>query len=126
MKYLIYILPFISLNACATTTNCHEKTTQSEMTHCSIQKLNLLENKLSKSIANISKTLENDKKFSLANDTWSTYLNAHCQSVSNIYSGGSIHRFVLSECKAKEIQKRINSLENDYIDTINIITKGAP
>ena len=116
----------MSLNACATSSNCYERLTQAEMTSCSIEKLNVLESKLNENIAKISKFIENDEKFSLANDAWSTYLDAHCGSVSNIYFGGSIHKFVLSECKVKETQMRINSLESDYKDTIDIISKGAP
>jgi len=126
MKYTIFLLAFISINACATSTNCHEKARQAEMTNCAIEKLNLRENKLNKKIAKISSILEIDNKFILANKNWLSYRDAHCDSVSNIYNGGSIHKFVLSECKAKETQIRLKSLENDYKDTINIITKGAP
>ncbi len=126
MKYTIFILSFISLNACATSLNCYEKPTQLEMSNCAIEKLNLLESKLNKRILKITRILEADKKFTLANKQWLIYREAHCESTSNIYSGGSIYNFALTECKAKETQLRINTLESDYKDTINIITKGAP
>lgn len=126
MKYSIFIFAFMSLNACATSISCVEKTSQTEMLNCSIEKLNVLENKLNKRISNISSILGKDKKFSLANNAWLSYRDAHCESMSNIYDGGSIRNFVITECKAKETELRIKTLENDYQDTINIITKGAP
>ncbi|MBE9560254.1 MAG: DUF1311 domain-containing protein [Proteobacteria bacterium] len=126
MKYTIFIFAFMSLNACATTTDCHEKLTQTEMTNCAITKLNRLENKLDKNIAKISSILGKDNKFDLANKNWLSYRDAHCESISNIYMGGSLHKFVITECKAKETALRLKSLEDDYNDTISIITKGAP
>lgn len=126
MKYKLFLLTLISLNACATSTVCHDLSTQSDMTNCSVSKLNALENKLNKRIADLSSILIEDKNYTLANKNWRSYRDAHCESVSNIYLGGSIYNFILSECKARQTQLRLEVIDNDYKDTVDIITKGSP
>ncbi len=109
-----------------TTKNCDKALTQIEMNNCAIEKLNTLENNLNKRISKIDKILDKDKKFTVANTKWLSFREAHCESVSSIYTGGSLYNYALIECKAKETQLRLKALENDYKETINIITKGSP
>ena len=126
MKYIFILFYFISINSYATPTDCFNELTQREMTECSIKKLDLLEKKLDKKNSYILNIIENDKSFILSNKAWLNYRDAHCKSVANIYSGGSIYNFVLTECEIGKTKIRLKSLESDYQDTINIITKGAP
>lgn len=126
MKYFVLIMLLISLNACASPSDCQDPQTQSEMTNCAIKKLDNLEKEINKKIKYLSKTISDDKYFILANKSWEGYRDSHCASISNIYLGGSIYNYVITECKVNQSQVRLKALENDYKDTIDIITKGAP
>jgi len=126
MKYLILIASLISVNACANSENCQDLTTQSEMTTCVIKKLNKLEEKLKEKITYLSKLDPDNKNLTSAQSLWVKYREEHCASVANIYLGGSIYNYFSTFCKIRQTSARIKTLEVDYKDTINIITKGSP
>ncbi|VAW98673.1 hypothetical protein MNBD_GAMMA23-2382 [hydrothermal vent metagenome] len=126
MKYLIVITSLISLNACANSEDCQSLTTQSEMTICENKKLNKLEKELKEKFIYISKLSPDDKNLASAQILWEKYREKHCASVTNIYSGGSIYNYSFTLCNIRKTSARIKTLEIDYRDTINIITKGSP
>ncbi len=126
MKYLILIASLISVNACANSENCQDLTTQSEMTACVIKNLNKLEEKLKEKITYLSKLDPDNKNLISAQSLWLKYRKEHCASATNIYLGGSIYNYSSTLCKIRQTSARIKTLEVDYKDTINIITKGSP
>jgi len=126
MKYLIIFASLISVNACANSENCQDLTTQFEMTECVIKKLNKLEDKLNEKIVYLSKIDPENKNLSASQKLWEKYSEEHCASATNIYLGGSIYNYAFTLCKIRQVSTRIETLEIDYADTINIITKGSP
>ncbi len=127
MKYLIFIMSFITLNACAAASGgCKNLPTQFEMTSCSVEKLEKLEKVIEEKTKHLSDVIAEDKEIGLVNKIWVKYRDAHCASVSKIYLGGSVYNYVLTECKIHQSQIRLKALEDDYKDIINIITTGAP
>jgi len=126
MNKIILFLSIFSISQSLYAIDCGKFSTQHEMTNCIIQKLNKTEKKLDNKIKKISEIFEEKTEFERSNKVWLEYRDAHCLSVSKIYEGGSIYNFALTECKINQTNLRINTLENDYKATINIITKGSP
>lgn len=126
MKYLSFLLLLFSMNACADSSDCATKATQTELNLCAGKKLDTTENILKNEIIKLSEIIPDDDDFKKANELWRKYRDSHCTSVSNIYDGGSIHHYVEANCKIALTEKRIEELKSDYSDTIDIITKGAP
>ncbi|KEQ17551.1 lysozyme inhibitor LprI family protein [Endozoicomonas numazuensis] len=129
MKIFMFILlSFLSIPIFALD-DCTLASTQYEMNICLGKNLENVELKLERKISEISKVISNEKGISLlleSNNSWKEYRDKHCLSVSNIYEGGSLQRFIETECKITTTEKRIESIQNDYKDTIDIIQKGRP
>jgi len=126
MKHLTLILALASMNACASTTNCESPTNQMEMNLCISQQLSNVESELKEVIDSMPKEITQDSAFISAANSWAQYREDHCASVSEIYASGSIYNYALSSCKIEMTQRRVDTLLNDYKDTISIIKKGAP
>ena len=126
MKCFTFLLLFVSLNACATSSECTNQATQSELNICAGNKLSATEINLKKEIEYLSEFISDDGDFKKANELWMKYRDFHCSSISNIYSGGSIQHYIETKCKIALTEERIKILKTDYSETIDIITKGAP
>ena len=96
------------------------------MTNCVVKELDRLEKSIRENTMYLSEVLVDDKDLILASNSWENYRDSHCSSVSNIYLGGSMYNYALVQCKVYQSEIRVRALENDYKDTIDIITKGAP
>lgn len=125
MKYTLFLLQLIVLQACAASTTCEDSGSQIEMTSCAQKNLASLERKLKVKHETLSEYLEGNH-LEQAITAWEGYRDAHCTSTSSIYSGGSIHAYVLAECKAKVTDRRLDSLDEDYQDALDIIRQGSP
>lgn len=125
MRCLPLLLQLIVLQACAASNNCENSGSQLQMTLCSKQNLANLEVELQKKQAELAKVLGVDH-LKLAISAWENYRDAHCTSTSNIYSGGSLYDYAFAECKAKLTRIRIESLDEDYQDSNDIIMQGSP
>ena len=125
MKYLPLLSLLIILPACASPTACGDRGSQRQMTRCAEQNLAGLEAELQTKHAKLSKIIGSDH-LDRAISAWTNYRDAHCASTSNLYSGGSLHGYVLAECKSKLTRIRIDSLDDDYRDTVDIIIQGSP
>ena len=124
-RYLSGLL-FLSMNACASTPDCGSLDTQLEMNTCMAAKFTHADQQLAQKVEALSVLLEGEKHLLDANTAWQRYRDSHCLSVASIYEGGSLYNSVLLSCKLDQTRIRAQSLDNDYRETVNIITKGTP
>ena len=125
MRYTFILLQVVVLQACAAPNTCDDSGSQHQMTNCAQENLKVLELVLQKKHEALSGALDGNhlEKAVLA---WENYRDAHCTSTANIYAGGSLEEYVVTECKAELTQRRLKFLDEDYQDTLNIITQGSP
>jgi len=129
MRIIAFLIFSLFIQVCFAGENCNNPETQYEMNICSGTKLTSVENKLKQKemyIQNYLKKINGEKIFLKSNEAWLNYRDLHCESTSKIYESGSIHNLIVSECKIILTKDRLDSLNKDYQDTINTITKGEP
>lgn len=128
MKTGVFLLLLAFTQLCIANVNCGNPKTQYDMNICSGIKLSNIETELKNKVKNISghlKQIDGSKIFIESNEAWIKFRNLHCESISKIYESGSIHSLIESECKIMLTKERIDSLDNDYKDTIDTILKGS-
>jgi len=125
MKYAFLLLHMVVLQACAAPSTCGDSGSQHEMTSCARDRLTNLELELDKKHEALSEIMGGYhlEKAILA---WENYRDAHCTSTSSIYEGGSLQEYAVAVCKAELTRRRLESLDDDYRDTLDIITQGSP
>ena len=126
MRLLIALCLLLSINACVTTTACTDQTTQSGLNQCVADKLATSNQILNQQIQKLADIIPDDQSFIEANASWIMYRDAHCSSVANVYSGGSVYNYAFTRCQVELTDSRINRLQSDYKDTIDIFTEGSP
>lgn len=128
MKILTFLALSFFVQSCGASEDCNNPETQYSMNICSGIKLSKLESKLKNKVEAIGKHLkkiEGELLLLKSNVAWFNFRNLHCESVSHIYESGSIHSFIVSECKIVLTKERIRKLESDYKDTIDTIMKDS-
>jgi len=125
MRYTFLLLYMVVLQACAASSTCGDRGTQHEMTSCARDRLMTLELELDKKHQALSEVIEGNH-LEQAILAWESYRDSHCASTSNIYEGGSLQGYAVAECQAELTRLRLNSLDDDYRDTLDIITQGSP
>lgn len=125
MKYIFLLLQVVVLQGCAVSSMCGDSGSQHQMTSCAHENLTGLEHELQEKHKALSEALEGNH-LEQAILAWEKYRDAHCTSTSNIYDGGSLQGYVVAVCKAKVTRRRLDSLDEDYQDTLDIIMQGSP
>lgn len=130
MKILL-LITFLVLSSC-TFANCQNINSQPETIECNQAKNSLLEQKLKKLISeheiffaekNETLLLESFKQANLA---WESYRKLHCESISYIYTSGSLYTYSYTLCDNDLIKQRINQMTTSYQDTVSILKEGSP
>lgn len=125
MTWKIYPL-LLSLSGCAESMDCGNMPDQQAMNHCSAEQAERSQKELAQTHASLMSRLDDEGAFQTATQAWLAYQQAHCESVAAIYQGGSFYRFAKTQCETRLARQRLDSLQSEYQDTLNIIEQGAP
>src|SRR5690554_6582299 len=125
MRHTFLLLYMVVLQACAASSTCGDSGTLHEMTSCARDRLMNLELELDKKQQAHSEVIEGNH-LEQAIMACQSYRDSHCASTSNTSEGRSLQGSAVAKCQAELTRLRLNSLDDHYRDTLDIITQGSP
>lgn len=109
----------------ATQDPCSSAESQAEMTRCWSEAAVAAEQRSGEAYAQLATWLQQRQqsdvaqRFSEAQARWETYRDAHCESVTAVYEGGSMAGLQAAHCRARLAEQRRRELEAVMSDADN-------